>query len=416
MTVSKSHTKLCRERLNGMFDRLKRTLPAAPASVTHKAQILEYTIAQLRCMMTRTMELEAELAVSSPRNTSEWVGRVVASSASFPDAMIELMKLFCFRRGWKYAELWLAKGANGSTVDTIAEGGGGGCGAVAPAPAAAGGVTAAAARPDGAVSGSGAAAGGDDGGGGGGGGRGGGSGGGGGGAGATPAEIAAAAAVAVAENEDKAELEFCRSIINTTGVAGTGGFLGPLLAAAGSPQPSARRASPSAAAGASATDASGFGGGVGGDASSAVADVPPSLPSPPSLAATAALDSGITPRPSASATLAAANAALERFSIESRAWRFRPKVGVPGRVWSTMRPEWLASLADDRGTFLRAPLARRFGLRVCLAVPVTVSGNVAAVVAFYDTVARPFDPACYDLAVKLTCALGNAYGAKRSGM
>lgn len=145
-------------------------------------------------------------------------------------------------------------------------------------------------------------------------------------------------------------------------------------------------------------------------------DVPPSLPSPPSLAATAALDSGITPRPSASATLAAANAALERFSIESRAWRFRPKVGVPGRVWSTMRPEWLASLADDRGTFLRAPLARRFGLRVCLAVPVTVSGNVAAVVAFYDTVARPFDPACYDLAVKLTCALGNAYGAKRSGM
>lgn len=89
---------------------------------------------------------------------------------------------------------------------------------------------------------------------------------------------------------------------------------------------------------------------------------------------------------------------------------------MPGRVWSTMRPEWLASLADDRGTFLRAPLARRFGLRVCLAVPVTVSGNVAAVVAFYDTVARPFDPACYDLAVKLTCALGNAYGAKRSGM
>lgn len=371
-----------------MFDRLKRTLPAAPASVTHKAQILEYTIAQLRGMMTRTMELEAELAVSSPRNTSDWVGRVVASAGSFPDAMIELMKLFCFRRGWKYAELWLAKAANGATVDTVAGEGREGAGS---ALASAGGSTADS------VGGSGAAAGGG----------GGSNGGGGGGAPTTPAEIAAAAAMAVAENEDKAELEFCRSIINTTGVAGAGGFLGPPLSTAASPPPPPRRAAPSS--GAAAND------GGGGDASGRAADAAAALPSPPSLSS-AALDSGITPRPSASATLAAANAALERFSIESRAWRFRPKVGVPGRVWSTMRPEWLASLADDRGTFLRAPLARRFGLRVCLAVPVTVSGNVAAVVAFYDTVARPFDPACYDLAVKLTCALGNAYGAKRCGM
>lgn len=104
---------------------------------------------------------------------------------------------------------------------------------------------------------------------------------------------------------------------------------------------------------------------------------------------------------------------LLEFSDLSRAFSFAPGEGVQGRVWSSMRPEWLAGLGDPK-TFARADLARRFGIKTCLAVPVTVTGKIEAVVCFYDTRHRPYDSQCVELAVRLTWALGNTTGGKRA--
>lgn len=107
-TVGLSHTKMCRDRLNSMFERLKRTLPPAPSGVEvkHKAQVLDYAILVLKGMVERTTQLEIELAVSSNKATMEWISKLVDRVDTFPNAAEEVMQLFSRRRGWKHAELW----------------------------------------------------------------------------------------------------------------------------------------------------------------------------------------------------------------------------------------------------------------------------------------------------------------------
>ena len=104
---------------------------------------------------------------------------------------------------------------------------------------------------------------------------------------------------------------------------------------------------------------------------------------------------------------------LEEFSKESEAYTFRDKEGVPGRVWSSMRPEWVSGLSDLKN-FRRASLARKYGLKVCLALPVTITGKIEAVLCFYDTEHRPYDTQCLELGMRLAWALGNAIGGKRA--
>lgn len=104
-----SHTKMCRDRLNNMFDRLRETLPKPPAGVDikHKAQVLDYTCLVLRNLVHRTANLEAELALSSMGSTAEWATRAVQEAQSFPEATRKVMSLFCVRREWTLSELWL---------------------------------------------------------------------------------------------------------------------------------------------------------------------------------------------------------------------------------------------------------------------------------------------------------------------
>lgn len=108
-----------------------------------------------------------------------------------------------------------------------------------------------------------------------------------------------------------------------------------------------------------------------------------------------------------------AAASLDQFSKESESYAFRAKEGVPGRVWSSMRPEWVTGLTDSKN-FKRSSLARKHGVKVCLGVPVTITGKIEAVICFYDVKHRPYDTQCRELAMRLAWALGNAVGGKRA--
>lgn len=112
-----SHTKLCRDRLNNMFEKLKHTLPPAPSGVEvkHKAQVLDYTIAVLKNMIERTSQLEIELAVSSNKATMEWISKLVSRTDSFPQAAEEVMRLITKRSAWAMSELWVAVNDRGAT-------------------------------------------------------------------------------------------------------------------------------------------------------------------------------------------------------------------------------------------------------------------------------------------------------------
>lgn len=101
---------------------------------------------------------------------------------------------------------------------------------------------------------------------------------------------------------------------------------------------------------------------------------------------------------------------LERFAMISGGYEFRPRVGMPGRVWTSRRAEWLVDL-DDGETFVRNGLAAEFGMKTCLAVPICFGGYVHSVMAFFSTEVRPYKPECYELACLLASSLEDVYGS-----
>lgn len=105
---------------------------------------------------------------------------------------------------------------------------------------------------------------------------------------------------------------------------------------------------------------------------------------------------------------------LTKFARASKHFEFRPRVGMPGRVWTSRRAEWLINL-EDHETFIRSPLAAEFGMKTCLAVPVQFGGHVHSVMAFYSTDPRTYDPECYDLATLLSQCLEEVYSPSNAG-
>mmetsp|Transcript_3239 Transcript_3239/g.9887 ORF Transcript_3239/g.9887 Transcript_3239/m.9887 type:complete len:392 (-) Transcript_3239:164-1339(-) len=243
---NKSHTRRCREKVNDKFKQLLEELPSPQSGmeVQHKAQILDYTIRTLKDLSNRKTSLETELAFSSKKNLLRWVDNVITNAKTFPDAVRPFLDMFCTKKGWKYAELWLPTKGNMNT------------------------------------------------------------------------------------NQPQSEmvLRLKKWVLNRS--------LGNVD-----------------------------------------------------------------------------REKLDMFGTKSEAFEFNPRVGVPGRVFSTLRPEWLPKLDNDE-TFVRSSLASEFGLNVCLAVPVVIRGQVAAVTVFFDTEVRDYDADCLDLAIDIASLTGNAYGAK----
>mmetsp|Transcript_32976 Transcript_32976/g.129405 ORF Transcript_32976/g.129405 Transcript_32976/m.129405 type:complete len:293 (-) Transcript_32976:942-1820(-) len=115
---NKSHTRKCREKVNDKFKQLLEELPMPPAGIElqHKAQILDYTIKTLKELSNRKTSLETELAFSSKKNLLRWVDNVISNAKNFPDAVKPFLDMFCTKKGWKYAELWLPAKNVGETT------------------------------------------------------------------------------------------------------------------------------------------------------------------------------------------------------------------------------------------------------------------------------------------------------------
>lgn len=106
--------------------------------------------------------------------------------------------------------------------------------------------------------------------------------------------------------------------------------------------------------------------------------------------------------------------ALAEFARRSRGFQFEPRVGMPGRVWTSRRTEWLIDLAD-RETFIRSPLAAQFGMKTCLGVPIQFGGHVHSVMAFYSREVRAYNTECHDLAILLSKCIEEVYSPGSGG-
>lgn len=76
--------------------------------------------------------------------------------------------------------------------------------------------------------------------------------------------------------------------------------------------------------------------------------------------------------------------ALHQFHFCTQGLTFAPNVGLPGRVWSTQKPEWLhdaTSLTEQ--FFLRHHIAKAFGVKTGFGIPIRATDRVLAVLVFF---------------------------------
>src|SRR5262249_49669949 len=96
---------------------------------------------------------------------------------------------------------------------------------------------------------------------------------------------------------------------------------------------------------------------------------------------------------------------LAEFVAETRQRTFGPGVGLPGRVWSSGQPAWIADVTRG-GNFPRAPVAVRSGLDGAFGFPIVLEHEVLGVIEFSSRHIRQPDE---DLLAMLT-AIGSQIG------
>ena len=80
----------------------------------------------------------------------------------------------------------------------------------------------------------------------------------------------------------------------------------------------------------------------------------------------------------------------QEFEASSRASRFRPGVGLPGRVWSSASPAWIPDVTTD-ANFPRSSVADREGLHGALGFPIILQDEVLGVMEFFSREIREPD-------------------------
>jgi two-component system CheB/CheR fusion protein len=79
-----------------------------------------------------------------------------------------------------------------------------------------------------------------------------------------------------------------------------------------------------------------------------------------------------------------------RFVQATRERTFERGIGLPGRVWQTGEPQWIADVVWD-GNFPRAPVAAAEGLHAAFAFPIRLGAEVLGIVEFFSSEIRQPD-------------------------
>jgi len=93
------------------------------------------------------------------------------------------------------------------------------------------------------------------------------------------------------------------------------------------------------------------------------------------------------------------------FESVSQQKTFRPGEGLPGRVWATTQPAWIADVTRDQN-FPRGKVATQAGLHAAFAFPILLSDEFLGVVEFFSR--KMLEPDAE--ALKMVAALGSQIG------
>ncbi len=106
---------------------------------------------------------------------------------------------------------------------------------------------------------------------------------------------------------------------------------------------------------------------------------------------------------------------LEKFRRLSEEVTFPPNTGLPGRVWSSRKPEWFPDVsAEPEQIFLRASIALEAGLKAGYGVPIIANGQVLAVLVFFMMAYHEEDKRLLELVSGVATQLGSVFQRKKA--
>src|SRR6267378_111783 len=108
-----------------------------------------------------------------------------------------------------------------------------------------------------------------------------------------------------------------------------------------------------------------------------------------------------------------ASIAVPEFERVSREFTFGPGLGLPGRVWSSLEPEYIPDVAPDEN-FPRAPIAEQEGLRAAFAFPILLGREVLGVIEFFSREIRQPDQELLNVLATIGSQIGQFIERKRA--
>jgi PAS domain S-box-containing protein len=104
---------------------------------------------------------------------------------------------------------------------------------------------------------------------------------------------------------------------------------------------------------------------------------------------------------------------LPAFEAGSRETVFGRGQGLPGRVWASGDPAWIADITNDPN-FPRAAIASREGLHGAFALPILTRGQVVGVMEFFSREIREPDEGLLQMLTKVGAHIGQFMERKRA--
>jgi PAS domain S-box-containing protein len=104
---------------------------------------------------------------------------------------------------------------------------------------------------------------------------------------------------------------------------------------------------------------------------------------------------------------------VPEFERVSRKSTFVPGLGLPGRVWSSLQPEYVPDVVPDEN-FPRAPIAEREELHAALAFPILLGGKALGVIEFFSREIRQPDQELLNVLATIGSQIGQFIERKRA--
>jgi PAS domain S-box-containing protein len=104
---------------------------------------------------------------------------------------------------------------------------------------------------------------------------------------------------------------------------------------------------------------------------------------------------------------------VPEFERVSREFAFVPGSGLPGRVWSSLEPEYVPDVVPDEN-FPRGPIAEREGLHAAFGFPILLGGEVLGVIEFFSREIRQPDQELLDMLATIGSQIGQFIERKRA--